>query len=58
MIRHIDELDAGAKLEIGSTLRLFYRGISPVSRLWYETMKPFLNPNAAVYVERVLAQGA
>jgi hypothetical protein len=59
VIPHLHELDAGARFEIEGTFRTMYgpRG-SAVARLWYETTKPFLDPNAVQYVERVLTQSA
>jgi hypothetical protein len=57
-IRHIAELDAGARFEIDGTIRLAYGpgGISAVSRLWYETLRPILNPDTVRYVDSVLAR--
>ena len=54
-LRDFDELLAGERAALERSLRNIY-SINPVGRLWYETMKSSLNPDAVHYIDNLLAQ--
>ena len=54
-ITYIDELPAGARSEFDTNVYNYY-GASPVPKLWYETTKGVLNPDAVRYIDNLLAQ--
>ena len=54
-ILHIEQLPTGERYAFDAGIRQYY-GRSPVGRLFYETMKPAINPDAVAYIDRVIAQ--
>ena len=55
MIPYLDQLSPGERAEFDSNTRLAL-GTSAVGRLWYESMKSGLNPDAVRYVDALLAR--
>ena len=54
---HLDDLPPGARFEIDWTIRYMYGDNgNPLSRLWYETTKRALSPDAVRYIDDLLAQ--
>ena len=54
-VSYIEEMTTGARIDLDRTLRTEY-GRVPVPRLWYETVKGGLNPDAVRYIDNLLAQ--
>jgi hypothetical protein len=54
-ISYSEEMTTGARIELDGILRLFYGGTG-VTRLWYETVKERMNPDAVRYIDNLLAQ--
>jgi len=54
-VSQIDQLPPGERAEFDIGARGAY-GRSPVGRLWYETTKATLNPDAVRYIDNLLAQ--
>ena len=55
VIAYIDELAPGDRVQFDSVIRSGY-GTDLLTRLWYETLKKGLNPDAVRYVDNLLAQ--
>lgn len=56
-IPYVDDLPAGERASFDGGIRFNY-GERPLARLWFETQKPLLSPDAVRYVESVLARSA
>lgn len=54
IIDDLDEMPSGHRIEFENFVRGIYGEGQPASRLWYETMKPILNPDAVRFIDRVL----
>ena len=54
-IPYIGEMTTGQRIHLDTVLRTQY-GRTPVPRLWYETVKPQMDPDAVRYVDNLLAQ--
>ena len=54
-IQYIDHLMPGERQEFHATTRVSYQSQS-IGAIWYETVKPRLNPDAVRYVDNLLAQ--
>ena len=55
IIANIDELAPGGRAQFDYSTRFTY-GTDPLTRLWYENAKTWLNPDAVRYVDNLLAQ--
>lgn len=55
IISYAHELAVGEPAPFDNTVQRYY-GTSPLGRLWFEAMKPLLDPDAARYVEKLIAQ--
>ena len=55
VVPYIAELSSGERSEFEHVIRAQYGGM-PVSRLWFESMKDVLDPDAVRYVDGLLAQ--
>jgi hypothetical protein len=55
---YLDELTAGERTEFEGGIRGSYGSFNVVGRLWYDTLKPTLNPDFVRYVDNLLAQPA
>ena len=55
IIEDLQTLPSGVRVETENFIRVAYS--DPASRLWYEAVKPILNPDAVQYVDSLLAQG-
>ena len=47
--RSVNQLTAGERTEFEVSIRSNYHG-HPINRLWYENMRPLLNPDFVRYV--------
>jgi hypothetical protein len=54
-IAHVSELTDGERAEFDRSVRDSY-GKGALQRLWYDTTKPTLNPDAVRYVDDLLAR--
>jgi hypothetical protein len=54
VIAYASELRAGERVQFDNGLRIHY-GRNGLERLWYQTVKPTLDPDAVRYVDAVLA---
>jgi hypothetical protein len=54
VIEDLHALPEGLRIETENFIRVAYA--DPASRLWYETFKPILNPDAVRHVDALLAQ--
>jgi hypothetical protein len=55
VIENVAELPSGKRIEFDSAIQIAY-GKLPGPRLWYETSKATLNPDAVRYIDNLLAQ--
>ena len=55
MILNMDRLSAGQRTAVHFGLRSAYEG-TKWRAFWYQSMKPYLNPDAVRYVDNLLAQ--
>ena len=54
VIAYIDELPDGERIQFDAAIRRFFG--HPVARLWYQTLRPTLSPEAVRYVDDVMAR--
>ncbi len=50
--RSVNQLTAGERTEFEVSIRSNYHG-HPINRLWYENMRPLLNPDFVRYIDNL-----
>ena len=56
-IAYVDELPSAERLAFDREIRIrYHRQSNPVSKLWCESTKPRLNPEALRYIDNLLAK--